>query len=71
MKGPEQFIHQSEFMILAPVESSGLSEENGDMAHGRDALPSELPNDSRLVKNEFSDSRSNGLQMITSGQGSY
>jgi len=71
MKGPQQFIHQSEFMIVASEESSGRSEEYGDMAYDRDALPSELPNDGRLVTNEFSDSRSDGLQMITSRQGSY
>jgi len=71
MKEPEQFIHQSEFMTVTSVESSGRSEEYDDMAYDRDALPSELPNDSRLVTNEFSDSRSDGLQMITSCQGSY
>jgi len=71
MKEPQQFIHQSEFMIVVSEEPSGRSEEYGDMAFDRDALPSEMPNDSRLVTNEFSDSRSDKLQMITSRQGRY
>jgi hypothetical protein len=56
MKGSQQFIHQSEFTIVVSVESWERSEEYGDMAYDRDALPSELANDSSLVTNEFSDS---------------
>jgi hypothetical protein len=54
MKGPQQFIHQTEFMIVASVEFLGRTERYDGMAYDHDASPSDLPNDSSRT-NEFSD----------------